>query len=230
MVYFYTGVPGSGKGVHSSEVVYRMLQSGKDIITNIEFHTELIEPKGRKPLGHCIYVPTREFLQDAFIKKPKGSEEKYSYLQGLYGFANNYHLRDSNGDFFEHQTFLVLDEVQEFFNSRTWNRRDRLAWCSFFREHRKYGYDCILISQDDKSVDKQIRQILQKNVLHRKVTDYKLFGKVLKLLTGRDLFVAISSQYGMKKADARTATRFYFGKQKYYDFYNSMQTFRDSGI
>ncbi|MCM1104636.1 MAG: zonular occludens toxin domain-containing protein [Clostridium sp.] len=230
MIYFYTGVPGSGKGVHSSEVIYKMLQSGKDVITNIDVHTELIEPRRKKPVGNCIYVPTQDWLHDAFIQKPKQKEDRYSYLQGLYGYANNYHLRKADGSFFEHQTWLVLDEVQELFNTRTWNRRDRLAWCAFFREHRKYGYDCILISQDDKNVDKQIRTVLQKQVLHRKVTDYKFFGKVLKLLTGRDLFIAISTQYGMKKADAKTGTRFYFGRQKYYDFYDSMQTFRDSGM
>lgn len=230
MIYFYTGVPGSGKGVHSSEVIYGMLQSGKNVITNIELRTDLIVPKKNKPVGHCIYVPNEEWLNSSFLKVPKGKENKYSYLQGLYGFASNYHLRDENGNFYEHQTWLVLDECHELFNSRAWNRKDRLAWCAFFREHRKYGYDCILISQDDKNIDKQIRAVFQKQVLHRKVTDYKFFGVLLKLLIGRDLFVAISTQYGMKKSEAKTGTRFFFGKQKYYDFYNSMQTFRDSGM
>lgn len=230
MIYFYTGVPGSGKGLHSSEVIYKMLQSGKDVITNVECHTELIEPRKNKQAGNFIYVPNPEWLNDAFIQKPKEKLAKFSYLQGLYGYADNYHKRKPDGTFYEGQTWLIIDECHELFNSRTWNRKDRLAWCAFFREHRKYGFHCILISQDDKNIDKQIRAVLQKQVLHRKVTDYKVFGKVLKLLTGRDLFVAVSSQYGMKKADAKVGSRFYFGKQKYYDFYNTMQTFRDSGL
>lgn len=230
MIYCYTGKPGSGKGVHSSQLIYTMLRKGKNVITNIKVHPELIVPKRGKPLGHYIFFSNYELLHDSFLKKPDDKDEHFSYLQGLYGFANNFHRLRPDGEFYEHQTWFIIDEAQEIYNPRKWNRRDRLAWCAFYREHRKYGFDCVLISQDDAAIDKQIRSVLQRQVYHRKVTDFKILGKLLRLILGRDLFVAISTEYGMKKSENKVGSRYYFGKQIYYDFYNSMQTFRDSAM
>lgn len=233
MIYFYTGTPGSGKGLHTAEVIYHMLRDGKNVITNIVIHTELIEPKKNKPLGHYIYVPSNGFLRNGFVKYPKEAVSPYSYIQGLYGFAENFHecSRGSSDCFREHQTYLILDECRLFFNSRAWNRSDRSAWVEFFGEHRKYGFDCILISQSDNGIDKQIRDIFQRKVDHRCVTDYKIFGKLLKLILGRQLFLTISSDYKIKKKeDARIGTRYFFGKQKFYDLYNTGQLFKEHGI
>lgn len=125
----------------------------------------------------------------------------------------------------EHQTLLCLDECQELFNTRTWNRKDRLEWASFFRQHRKYGYDVILVSQDDKVVDKQIRAVLEYEIEHRCVNNYKAMGKVVGMLSGGKLFVAITRWYAKTGKDSQIKSVFFRGKKKYYEFYDSYQTF-----
>ena len=105
------------------------------------------------------------------------------------------------------------------------NRKDRLAWCAFYRLHRKLGYDVILISQDDKCIDKQIRNVLETQVLHRNVGNYKVFGKLLSLLFGGNLFICITSKYGYSKKDAKTGSKFLFGEKKYYSVYDTTQLY-----
>ena len=141
---------------------------------------------------------------------PKG---RYSYIEGLYGFAKQFLKRNHRGQIIEHQAIIVLDECQELFNSRSWNRQDRLEWCSFFRQHGKYGYDVYLISQDDKVIDKQIRNILQYEFEHRCVNNYKFFGKLLGIMAGGKLFCCVQRMYGVKSKDARIKSGKYVKSQ-----------------
>ncbi len=222
MIYFYTGVPGSGKSLHVAKDIYEALVSGKNVIANFNVDTSMVKPRRKREPGAFVFVPNSQWRDNAYIGP--GKPQCFSYIDGLVGFAQNYHRRDKKGKILEGQTLLVLDECQELFNSRSWNRSDRLSWCAFFRQHRKYGYKVILISQDDKVIDKQMRAILDTEVLHRKVSDFKLGGFLLSLLCGGRLFCAIYKKYGYRKADAKLETKFFTGR-KYYDFYNSYDTF-----
>ncbi len=222
MIYFYTGVPGSGKSLHVAKDIYDALRTGKNVIANFNVDTGMVKPRRKKVLGDFLYIPNAQWRDNAYLGKSAG--QSFSYIDGLVGYAQNYHRKNRKGKVIEGQTLLVLDECQELFNSRSWNRSDRLAWCAFFRQHRKYGYTVILISQDDKVIDKQIRSILDTEVFHRKVSDFKLGGFLLALLCGGRLFCAIYRKYGYKKSDAKLESKFYTGR-KYYDFYNSYETF-----
>lgn len=237
MVYSYTGTPGSGKSLHMASEIYDAIWGGKNVIANFEIN-ESYFAKAKHPerLGSFIYVNNKDWLNNAYTTRTsidpvsgnriKGivPDGRYSYLDGLYSFARQFHRRDRRGNFIEHQTLLVLDECQELFNNRTWAKKDRLEWIFFFREHRKFGYDVYLISQDDNVIDKQIRNILQFKVEHRSVRNFKTAGKLLAFLRGGELFVWIMSNYQIKGKDGRLCSEFYTGK-KFYEFYNSYQTF-----
>lgn len=237
MIYFYTGTPGSGKSLHMASEIHDAIWEGKNVIANFEINEDYFKnAKHPERLGKFIYVNNRDWMTNAFTTRvtvdpvdggrlkgvvPPG---RYSYLDGLYSFALNFHKRKSDGNFKEHQTLLVLDECQELFNNRMWAKNDRQDWIAFFREHRKYGYDVYLISQDDKVVDKNIRNILQFKVEHRSVKNYKFAGRLLAFLQGGELFVWILSNYQIRGQDARIHSEFFTGK-KFYNFYNSYQTF-----
>ena len=95
----------------------------------------------------------------------------------------------------------------------------------FFRQHRKYGYEVFLIAQDDKSIDKQIRGILQTEYEHRCVNNYKFFGKILGFLAGGKLFVCIQKNYSIKsRKDAKMKSSF-FTAERFYNFYDSYKIF-----
>lgn len=225
MIYFLTGRPGGGKSLTMAEKIYKALKSGKNVIANFEINEDYFK-KYRHPekLGKFLYVPNEWWLNNGFTNiDPRLN--RYSYIDGLYGFAKNFHKTNEKGQIKEGQTLLVLDECQELFNSRSWNRKDRLIWCQFFRIHRHYGYTCYLISQDDKNIDKQIRGILQKEIECRSVSNMKLFGKILSILCGGSLFVRIYRDYTLgKKKDAKEGSQFYLGR-RYYNFYDSYKTF-----
>lgn len=231
---FYTGTPGSGKSYHCAIEIYNAIRNGKNVIGNIEVNTSAIPPKGNQLKGDYIFINNEEWLNNSIreMKKDKNGKirlvqanDVFSCVQGLRGYAFNFHERNKKGQFKLHQTLLVLDECSDLFNSRSWNRSDRLTWISFFRQHRKLGYDCILISQDDKSIDKQIRSILETQYLHRNISNYKKMGKMLSFPFGGNLFVTIKSQYGYSKKDAKTGSKFIYGSNKYFDIYDTTQLF-----
>lgn len=221
MIYFFTGRPGNGKSLHMAEIIYNSILDGVNVISNIQVDEHAFDRiRHKEKLGRFIYVDNTDWLTDAYRSRP--DDKHFSYLDGLYGFAENFHRKNPRGQITEGQTILVLDECQELFNTRSWNRKDRLAWCAFFRIHRHYGYDCYLISQDDRVIDKQIRAILQREVEHRCVNNYKLFGRILGLLSGGKLFVAITRDYSLSgKVASRMSSRYFRGRKKFYGFYDS---------
>ena len=223
MIYFYTGRPGNGKSLHMAQEIDTALRNGKNVIANFEINEHAYDKfKHKEKLGKFVYEPNYNWLNNAYRVK---DAKRYSYLDGLYNYALQFHKRNHRGQIIEHQTLLCLDECQELFNTRTWNRKDRLEWASFFRQHRKYGYDVILVSQDDKVVDKQIRAVLEYEIEHRCVNNYKSMGKVVGMLSGGKLFVAITRWYAKTGKDSQIKSVFFRGKKKYYEFYDSYQTF-----
>jgi zona occludens toxin (predicted ATPase) len=234
MINFFTGRPGNGKSLHMAMIIYKWMKKGGNVIANFEINEHTFDKFDKKhpgKRGTFIYVSNKELLNNAYLPRmEKGRQipppkDRYSYLEGLYGYANQFHKRNYRGQIIEDQTLLVLDECQELFNSRSWNRSDRLEWCSFFRQHRKYGFDVYLISQDDKVIDKQIRSILQYEWEHRCVNNYKLLGRIMGFLAGGKCFVYVKRMYGIKGKESKVKSKFFQGQPRYYSFYDSYKTF-----
>lgn len=225
MIYFFTGNPGNGKSLHMAEVIYRAIPKGRNVIANFEINESVFDRfRHRDRHGKFIYMPNRYWLTNAYRNR---DTRKYSYIEGLRDFALKFHKRDQKGRITEHQTIICLDECQTFFNSRSWNRADRADWIDFLRNHRKYGYDVYLISQDDRVIDKQLRSILEYEFEHRCVNNFKFFGKLLGILAGGKLFVCIQRSYscGASRKQSRIAAHYFVGKKFFYDFYDSYAVF-----
>ena len=236
MINFFTGTPRSGKSLHMAMIIDKQLRKGKNVIANFEINERTYKRFNKKhpgKLGKFIYVSNTEWLTNTY--KPYYDEKKrrwvdppkeqFSYIDGLYGYAQNFHKRNHRGQIIEGQTLLVLDECQDLFNPRSWNRKDRLKWCSFFREHGKYGYEVYLISQDESVLDKKIRHVLQYEYVHRCVNNYRLSGKILGFIAGGKLFVCVQKMKGVRSKDSKVKTTFFTGQQRYYEFYDSYKTF-----
>ena len=223
MIHYFTGKPGNGKSLHMAEIIYNSIRKGKNVIANFEINEDYFKKCKPEKLGKFIFEPNFYWLNSAY--KSGYSARRYSYLDGLYNFANMYHKRNHKGQIIEGQSLLVIDECQELFNTRTWNRNDRLEWASFFRQHRKLGYEIYLISQDDKVIDKQIRAVLQFEYEHRALKNYKAFGKILSMLAGGNLFICIKRNYSVKGKDSHINAKYFKGKKKFYNFYDSYATF-----
>lgn len=203
MIYLYTGSPGSGKSYHVAKEIYFYLNHGRNIVTNFEIDESMITSKKR---GMFCYLYddqiTPEFLRD---------------------YALQHHKKNQRGQIREGQTYIVLDECQRMFNCRSWNDKERQKWCTFFCEHRHFGYHVILITQMDRLVDRQIRSLAEYEIKHRKINNFGKGGFLVSLLCiGRPVFCAIEYWYGAKE---RCGSSLMLGRNKYFRFYDSYKLF-----
>ncbi len=194
LIYFYSGTPGSGKSLHVARDIYNRLNKNKkypNVIANFMINKKMIKKK-----ANFIYKDnsdlTVEFLVQYALKNHK---------MGL-----------------ENQTLVVVDEASVIWNSRSWqsdfNRDD---WLKFFVQHRKLGYNFIIVSQTDRQIDRQIRSLFEYNIVHRKINNFKI-GKFIPV----SAFVAVTYWYGVNE---KLETEFFFYRRKWGKFYDSYGTF-----
>lgn len=196
----YSGTPGSYKSYHAVKEAIAWLKLGNNLITNF-------------PLNYKNY-----------LKKP---------IKGVYKCVNNIDLTvDYLIDFaVEHhhkgvkaQTLVIFDEASIKFNSRDFNMHDRMEWINFFANHRHFNYDVILITQQDRMLDRQIRGLIETEYKHRAVKNYKLLGMLINALF-RGCFMCVEIWYPCK---LKNGSMFYIFNRKIASCYDTMALFVDS--
>lgn len=196
MIYLYSGTPGSGKSLHQAKDIYHWLKRGKCCIANFDIDVSKI----KRCKGNFVYLDNQYLTPETLIKFSRVYYETHKFQEGG--------LR------------VYIDECQIIFNAREWNISGRKEWLSFFTQHRKYGYDIYLVAQFDRMIDRQIRSLIEYEVIHRKASNYGVLGAWIGLFT--DFFVAVNVWYPMKeKIDAQ----FFTARKKYYELYNTYNTF-----
>lgn len=203
MITLYSGTPGSGKSYHAAKRVYAILrhQPQRFIVTNISYNLTDFTPEQRE---RCIYLDNGE-LSPARLAAIASDIRAALDLETLR----------------EGQILLVLDECQILFNARTWQKNDCQGWINFFTQHRKYGYDCIMIAQFDRMIDRQVRSLIEYECIHRKISRFGLRGKLLSWLVGS--FVSVSLWYGIKEIVSRDYIRYRKKIARLYDTYQIWQ-------
>lgn len=195
MITLFSGTPGSGKSLHSIKKIIFALQHGRNVISNFP-------------------------IKDNEVKKKKGKfyykDNEELTINFLYDFARSNHVRGK-----EKQTLLVIDEAQTKFNPREFRAKDRLTWCQFFSQHRKLGYDVLLISQNDRLLDRQIRVNIEYETRHRKVNNFGTIGALFPV----SAFACIDRWYGVNE---RLGSEIMFYKKKISDLYDSYAIFDNS--
>lgn len=211
MVEMYTGTPGSGKSLHVAERIYRRMMKGYTVIANFEINLDVFPPK-KKRLGKFVFIDNMDLSPD-----------------GLMQYSLEHIPRDKFGRVKEGELLLVIDECQLLFNTRDWNVKTRMKWCTFFSQHRKFSYDIILVTQFDRMIDRQIRAMVEYEVKHRKIGNFGAAGFIISWITrilsfGQNygLFIAIKFWYGVH---ARLGKEFFQAKPRYMQMYNSYKVF-----
>lgn len=146
MIFVYTGTLGSGKSYHA-------LCRGLEFVNSIP---------------HRIVVAN--FPINA---KSKREKNRWFYLENIdvdkiirISFENKIYGKEGNG-------ILIIDEAPLYFNSRSWDKdKDRKEWLKFFSLSRRFGYDIIMISQDMRMIDRQIRAMAEFEIRHIKFNAY----------------------------------------------------------
>lgn len=198
MIYLYSGTPGSGKSLHQAKDIYYWLRRGHCCICNFDIDVSKI-PKCK---GQFIYLDNEYLTPETLIKFSKVYFHDHKFGEGR--------LR------------VYIDECQLLFNAREWNISGRKEWLSFFTQHRKYGYDIFLVAQFDRMVDRQIRSLIEYEVIHRKASNFGTFGVLFSMFSGGNLFVAITMWYPLRE---KIESNFFKANKKYYSLYDTYNTF-----
>lgn len=196
MIYLFSGTPGSGKSYHATLDIYNKLYRQKArnftprVISNYYLNIKL---------DRFLYLDNSEIT-----------------TKFLYDFA-----RENHKIGVESQTLLVIDEAQILFNSRDWNSsrkgETRMDWIKFFSQHRKFGYSIILIAQNDRMIDRQIRSLIEYEVAHMKMNNY---FRIIPFT----VFLAVSRWYGQKMKLFHETILY---RKKIANLYNSYEFFDD---
>lgn len=191
MIRLYTGSPGSGKSLHAAKDIYLRLNMNKkypNVIANFMINKSMIKNKKAR----FIYKDNSELTVEFLIE-----------------YAKKYHILG-----IENQTLVIVDECQVIWNSREWQKgKDRMKWIEFFTQHRKLGYSFILIAQNDRMIDRQIRSIIEYEIKHRRVNNYKI-GRIIPV----PVFAMVTYWYGVNE---KIETEFMFYRRKYAKLYDS---------
>lgn len=198
MIRLYSGTPGSGKSYHIAADLYTGLQeTSKLYICNFDVK----QPKWSK--GNFIFLDNSEITPAKLVEISKRWFLNHRFAEG--------------------QIVLYLDECQLMFNAREWQQSGRDTWLSFFTQHRKYGYDIILVAQFDRMVDRQIRSLIEEEQLHRKLSNVGWQGKVANIAMGGHMFARVIYYYPLHE---RTAGYVYKMRRKVFSIYDTYGDFK----
>lgn len=204
MITLYSGTPGAGKSLHLAERLYNKMRFiNSPIIGNFQCNFDHIKHQKGKFL----------YIDNAFLTPNR-----------LILFSKNY-SEYLGRRLKEGEILLVIDECQILFNSRDWGQKNRAEWCSFFTQHRKLGYEVVLVAQFDRMLDRQIRSLIEYEWIHRKVSNFGIKGKIMSLFCGGKLFVSVKVWYPMKE---KIGSQFYIAHKKYYSIYDTYTLFSDA--
>jgi zona occludens toxin len=137
----FTGTLGSGKSYHALCLGLEKVRAKRENIVVANFP---IVAKNDKEKKRWFYQ--ENLTVDFLIKK--------SFSEGIYG-------KEGRG-------LVIIDEAPLMFNSRDsfMQSKERREWIKFFSLSRRFGYDIILISQDLRMIDRQIRTMAEYEVKH----------------------------------------------------------------
>lgn len=198
MIYLYSGTPGSGKSLHQASKIWDDLTFGRHVIANYGVNLGMI----RKVRGSFLQVDNYDLSPDFLVQYSRDFFKDHRFAEGK--------LR------------LYIDEAQILFNARSWDAKGRDAWIRFFTQHRKFGYDIILVAQFDRMLDRQLRSLIEYEIIHRKLSNFGFKGWLLSLALGGNTFVAVEVWYPMKE---KVAASFFHYRKKYSKFFDTYEVF-----
>lgn len=195
MISLYSGTPGSGKSLDVARLIYYRIKLGKTVIAN--FPVDTVQIKGQHN-GEFVFMDNEQLTPAALIRYSMQKPRK------------------------EGEILLIIDEAQILFNTREWGKSDRKTWNTFFTQHRKLGYEIVMVAQFDQMLDKQIRALFEYEYIHRKITNYGWRGWLMAPLLGS--FIKVQYWYPVRERVGAETFRFH---KKWAAIYDTNRMFSD---
>ena len=96
-----------------------------------------------------------------------------------------------------------------------------MEWINFLANHRHFNYEFILIAQNDRMLDRQIRGLLEYDMKHRALKNWNLAMALLSLVC-KGIFHCVEYWYPCK---IKTSTHLMKFKPKIANCYDTMALF-----
>lgn len=148
-IFFFTGTPGSGKTYEAVDKIVDNLRKGKNVYTNID---GMQDPVCQENLRLIT-----DLSETDFAKKFHHLGDRKEDLHHFWDFCP------------EHNSLIVLDEVQNLFSNRDWAQAKNTQFAEWASTHRHHGYDLVIITQNAERVDSAVRALAEWNYVFRKI-------------------------------------------------------------
>ncbi len=221
MISLYQGTPGSGKSAVAVVDMLEFLQFGGVVACNFDlvpgWHYKLADlcPKVKWGLADREAKAFSYFNRAFKIGTHDTVFELSKRLVGLVKPGRKGRIPEGSGR-------LYIDEGQLLFNSRDWQKN--MGYIEFLTQHRKLGWDVIIIAHSEDMIDKQIRGLLEYEVRLRNLNKVKPFG--LFPICPHPAFLCIARYAGVSAGSGEIAwRRLYMLRPEYADLYDSMEVF-----
>ena len=172
MIEVQQGTPGSGKSAVAVARLVRHLKFGGTVAANfslVDGWSDTVASQsllGRFSEDHRFKSSTslyKRFFRVDSLNAIKAIDPK-SLSVGRH--------QSKKGKYMEGQGLLILDEAQLIFNSRSW--AGNMGWIEFFTQHRKLGWNVIMVAHDMDMIDKQIRPLCEYESRFRNLQKVKI--------------------------------------------------------
>lgn len=194
-ISLYSGTPGSYKSYHAVSDVLKWLGTRRNVIANFPIkYDDYFKPNKRKNLGDFQFLPNTELT-----------------INYLLNYAKTHHAPNTKA-----QTLIVIDEASILFNARQFDSKNRMEWVNFFANHRHFNFDVILIAQNDRMLDRQIRGLLEYDIKHRALKNMNLAMSLASFIF-QGIFHCVEYWYPCRLKVNTNLCRFNIKKARCYD-------------
>lgn len=171
MIEIQQGTPGSGKSAVAVARAISHLLDGGVVAANFSLVDGWADVVARQNL-------IARFRDDFRFKRASSLYHRFFRVDSLSAIKNIDpkslavgNQATSEGQYREGQGLLLLDEAQLIFNSRRWEKN--FDWIEFFTQHRKLGWNVVLIAHMMEMIDTQIRPLIEYESRFRNLRNIK---------------------------------------------------------
>ncbi len=153
------GTPGSGKSACAVAEAIDHLRAGGVVAANFSLNDGWAQEIARRGFGawgadERVLNGRAKCLHDRFF-----TVRSVDAIKSIEPRKLTVKQWRDDGSYREGFGLLLIDEGQLVFNSRQWNNNN--PWIEFFTQHRKLGWNVVVIAHSIEMIDKQIRPLFE---------------------------------------------------------------------
>lgn len=171
MIEVCQGTPGSGKSAAAVARAILHVRKGGVVAANFSLIDGWADVVASKHV-FSMFSPTFRYKLASSLHRRFYSVTSLHAIKSINPRQEATGVYKDNGGYSEGSGLLILDEAQLCFNSRKWEKN--FDWIEFFTQHRKLGWNVILIAHTIDMIDSQIRPLAEYESRFRNLQKLKI--------------------------------------------------------